>query len=206
MVLERRLYLGLAGLAGSGKDEVAKHLIEHHGFSKVAFADPVREAVLALDPIVYIPGEFLSDEVKLWGDYLLYSTVIEWLGYEKAKKIPDVRRYLQRMGTEVGRQVFGQDFWVDLAMKRADDIGGRVVFTDTRFANEVAAILDRDGYIIYVHRPGVTAPNDHASEAYAKACANDAGLYDYRIDNDGTLEELTAKVDALMGEITDDDL
>lgn len=36
------MIVGLAGLAGSGKDTVADFLVKNHGFTKVAFADPLK--------------------------------------------------------------------------------------------------------------------------------------------------------------------
>jgi shikimate kinase len=32
--------ISLCGLAGAGKSTIAKALVEHHGFVRVAFADP----------------------------------------------------------------------------------------------------------------------------------------------------------------------
>lgn len=36
------LVIGLAGAAGVGKDEVAQHLVRRHGFTRLAFADPLK--------------------------------------------------------------------------------------------------------------------------------------------------------------------
>ena len=45
--------IGLSGYASSGKDTVAQFLIEEHGFEKIAFADPIRNMLLAMNPIVH---------------------------------------------------------------------------------------------------------------------------------------------------------
>ena len=37
------IIIGLTGLAGSGKSEISKHLLEKHGFSKLVFSDILRE-------------------------------------------------------------------------------------------------------------------------------------------------------------------
>ena len=46
------MIIGLAGYAQSGKDTVAKFLVENHGFERVAFADPIRDLLYELNPIV----------------------------------------------------------------------------------------------------------------------------------------------------------
>ena len=47
-----------------------------------------------------------------------YREAIEERGYTEAKaEFPEVRRLLQVFGTEVGRDLFGENVWVDI-MKR----------------------------------------------------------------------------------------
>jgi hypothetical protein len=83
-----RILFGLTGPPGCGKDAAADHLAEAHGFARVAFADPIRQAALILDP--YIPGTGrLSD-------------VVHQYGWTTAKtRWPEVRRILQLLGTEL---------------------------------------------------------------------------------------------------------
>lgn len=50
--------VGIAGQAGSGKDEIANHLVNHHGFKKVALADPIKRFALNV---------FNFDVIQLWG-------------------------------------------------------------------------------------------------------------------------------------------
>lgn len=42
------LLIGLVGYAGSGKDEAAKYLVEERGFTRVAFADPLKAVASAI--------------------------------------------------------------------------------------------------------------------------------------------------------------
>ena len=51
-----KLLIGLTGVAQSGKDTAAKVLIKKHGFRRIGFADKVRDCLLALNPLVYIPS------------------------------------------------------------------------------------------------------------------------------------------------------
>ena len=115
------VYIGLAGWARSGKDTVADYLVKNHGFTRVSFADPMREALLALDPNI----EFGISHMKL-------STLVRFGGWDSVKEnYPEVRGLLQRMGTEVGRDLFGKNFWVDQAIKKAKQYD-RVVFSYCR--------------------------------------------------------------------------
>jgi len=173
------LYIGLAGWARSGKDTIANYLVENHGFTKVSFAEPMREALLALDP--YVP--FGISKIRL-------STLVRFGGWDVAKETyPEVRELLQRMGTEVGRNLFGENFWVDQAMKEASKYD-KVVFSDCRYMNEAVAIEKNKGLIWRVSRPGVSAVNNHDSEK---------DLNNYKFDshfiNDSTLAKLHRKIE-----------
>jgi hypothetical protein len=147
------VYIGLAGWARSGKDTVADYLVKNHGFTRVSFADPMREALLALDPNI----EFGVSHMKL-------STLVRFGGWDSVKEnYPEVRALLQRMGTEVGRDLFGKNFWIDQAIKKAKQYD-RVVFSDCRYTNEAKAVKKLGGVIWRVSRPGVFAANNHDSE------------------------------------------
>ena len=51
------LSVALMGRAGAGKDTVASILTEHRGYARVAFADPLKEMALAVDPIIGRVGQ-----------------------------------------------------------------------------------------------------------------------------------------------------
>jgi hypothetical protein len=147
--------IGLCGYAQSGKDTAAAHLVESHGWARVAFADPLREMMLELNPVV--PMET--------GVYLRLRRLVETSGWDEAKKNPEVRRLLQALGTEAGRKVLGDDIWVDVAAKKIRKLFPQnVVLTDVRFENEARMILGMKGRVIRIERPGVGAVNGHVSE------------------------------------------
>lgn len=52
------MIVGLSGQAGAGKDTVADFLVEHHGFVKIALADPIKRAAMEW-------WDFTEDQ--LWG-------------------------------------------------------------------------------------------------------------------------------------------
>ncbi len=178
------LLLGLTGPPGAGKDTAAAHLVRSHDFAKFAFADEIRQAALTLDP--YIPGAGrLSDAV--------YKC-----GWTQAKNHwPEVRRILQLLGTELGRELHGQDAWVSRTFDRIDALPSDqpVVVTDCRFRNEASTVREHGGLIVRINRT-TTAPDavmDHASERES------AGLLpDYVLPNHLTLDELHRRLDRLV--------
>lgn len=185
--------IALSGLAGSGKDTAAQVLVEHYGYTVGKFAKPVYDAVLALDPYVNTQGLRLADKVERQG----WEYVKRW--------VPETRRLLQVMGTEVGRGMFGPDFWVEQAARWRLGVQGPVVWTDTRFPNEVAYVAgDRDmrhvlsqrhGLWVHIDRPGQTLEGvGHASESSLP----DTAEADYVITNDGSVAHLHSKVLGIM--------
>lgn len=170
------MIVGLAGYAGSGKDAAADWFVER-GYQRRAFADPLRAIAEAVNPVVG----------RRRGRLVRYNDAIDRLGYTKAKaKYPLLREFLQRLGTEGGRQILGEDFWVDLTLDAIED--ENVVIPDVRFPNEVYGIFSHGGAVLRITRPGVGPLNDHASER---------SLDDMRLTtvlNDGSLADLHARL------------
>lgn len=173
------MLIGVSGRKRAGKDAFASRLIEAHGFVRVAFADPLRDFALALDP--YIDGS------------RRLSTIVGSVGWEYAKEFPEVRRTLQRIGTEAGRKVLGESVWVDLAMRKAAAAGANVVITDCRYPNEAEAIHAAGGIIVRVDRPGIDLTDAHPSEV-----AMDDWPFDARVINNGTIQGLHACADRIL--------
>lgn len=128
--------IGIAGKARSGKDTLAGLLVKHHGFRRDAFADGVRAAALALDPIVdmWDVDNSCSDPDCCGGPYpvmvkLRLSQALDQVGgswdalkdaHEYEWDLPDeVRRTLQRIGTTVRET--DPDFWIRPVLARAED-------------------------------------------------------------------------------------
>jgi dephospho-CoA kinase len=172
--------LGLSGYAQSGKDTIADYLVKNYGYTKISFADPIRKALYTLNPKI--------DIADMRGVPL--SAAVDGLGWENVKAdSPDTRELLQRMGTEVGRDLFGKDFWVNQAILKARE-HDKVVFADVRFQNEVEAILGHSGAVWRVSKPDVEAVNRHVSET-----ALDNYNFKKQIHNIGSLEDLYQIVD-----------
>lgn len=172
--------IALSGWARSGKDTIADHLVEKHGFIKLSFATPMREALYKLDP-----------EIRdMTGLVYHFRQAVNLFGWEDMKTyFPEYRGLMQRMGTEVGREMFGENFWVEQAFKQIPE-GAKVVFADCRYQNEASAVRDVGGEIWRISKPGVEAANDHTSE-------HDLNNYtfDSYVFNISTIEELKRTVD-----------
>ncbi len=169
--------IGLCGYAGAGKDAFAEAMESEFGYVKVGFADKLYEVALVLNPIIW----------KLPYPQRL-KTVVSKLGWTKAKRIRQVRKYLQWLGTEVFRDTFNKDFWIDQTRPVVEKhlrSGKSVIITNCRFANEAEFIEELGGVVVQVTRPGVGPVNKHVSDQ--------GESFDYaifRVDNDGTVEDL----------------
>lgn len=172
--------IGVNGYGRSGKDTVAQFLVEDHGFIRIAFADLLKQAVYILNPIVDpIVGFRIQDLVDAYG-------------WEKSKELPEVRQTLQRMGTEVGREMLGPDIWINAAFNQMKD-GENYVIPDMRFWNEAERIVSNGGQTVRINRMGVGPVNDHPGEV-----ALDSWHFDHVIDNDGDLDYLRQLADKIV--------
>lgn len=145
------MIIGLTGYARVGKDTLADLLVEQYGYEKRSFAQPMRDALYALNPKIDYDLR-LQEIIDFWG----------WDGYKQSEHGVEIRALMQRLGTEVGRKQFGENFWVKQGIPV--DLGNNYVFSDVRFDNEAYAIRRAGGVIIRLKRDEVGPANDHESE------------------------------------------
>ena len=177
--------IGLTGLAGAGKDTVRQILEQQHGYIGLGFADPIRNMLRTL----------LSDN----------GISAEWMDARELKEQPipalgkSYRELAQTLGTEWGRKVLGQGFWLNIAAAYIEDITSQTfnplhfVVSDVRFANEADWVRLRGGVIWQVIRPGLDAVRPHVSEQGAASIKPDDVIY-----NDGSIDDLADDVRALL--------
>ena len=132
-------WLGLCGRAGSGKDWLCRELANHGlEVNKVSIAAAIKSILIALNP-------------KIEGKLRLRDLPE---GIDEAKWIyPEVRRLLQRLGTQGGRATLGEDVWINAAL-RLGKPGALNVVTDIRFQNEIDILKAAGGRVVKVERPG----------------------------------------------------
>lgn len=179
----KRIAVGFAGYATSGKDTAAEALLKL-GWEKMAFSDPLWEVALACNPWIKhgLPESGLTKFSKL-------RDLEHRIGRTKAKEIVEVRQFLQLLGTEGVRDVLDNDAWVKEIGRRVVNSVNNTAITGVRFHNE-ADFFNKNRYpLVWVHRPGVTSVNSHSS---------DSGLIrpfcNIFVVNDGTVEDLHERV------------
>jgi hypothetical protein len=186
--------IAVTGYKTSGKNAVCDVLRDSFGFKITGFADALKAQFLAIDP--YVVCDSYSDGVTTVHDPLRLSQIVGDMGWDAAKEdYPEVRRLLQKGGTEGGRDIFGQDIWIVTWMRNVDallEAGYDVCVSDMRFINEASAVRAMGGQVWRVYRPG-TGPGEHRSENEL-----DRIEADVMIMNDGTLEDLAVVVKKLM--------
>ena len=152
------MIIGLSGYARSGKDTVAEYLVDNYGFKRVAFADEIKNALLAINPWV--------------GGIASLNEMVEYEGWDNVKIIPQVREMMQNFGVHA-RENWGTAFWINQAFRYMDKYCRdeqenlhHVVITDVRFKNEADAIAGwRDGTLVRINRSSVQPINQHINQS-----------------------------------------
>jgi len=219
------LMYGLVGRAGSGKDTVAAHLVDHYGFVKLAFADKVKQVCsLVYDiplEVFYNREERLKPHPHLSGQWLLQGRDPVTLGsfldgvfldlfgsLEHASHgrrifielLPEnctPRQALQLIGTE-GFRACCDTVWIDYVMREAAkllDTGHNIVVSDVRFSNELVGVIRNGGAGIGISRRNLVESYNHASENEVDEVMDGCEAV---LSNNASIAELHAKVDRLL--------
>lgn len=158
--------IGLAGGAGVGKDTLANLYFRPQGFLSAALADEIKVRVVA-------SGRATFEEVFI-------------------TKPPHVRKLLQEEGTERGRDIYGENYWVDILFAQLQKTRfrwgfERFVVTDVRFPNESDRIREAGGQVYLINAPTRYANNgmsDEARQHRSERALDGYTNYDGIINND----------------------
>lgn len=184
----RPLIVGFAGRMRSGKDTAARFLAGV-GFYHASFATAIKDFTYALNPIIPVSVNIKGGPIPT--EYVRLAEVVDAEGWEAAKDHhPEVRKLLQRCGTDAGRKIIGDRVWVDTAMNRLPP-SMDVTFSDVRFPNEADAIRAWGGILIRIDRPDTPGL---PGEAHPSESALDDYPFHATVVNDGTVADLHAKV------------
>jgi hypothetical protein len=172
------ILIGLTGRARSGKSTAAEHLVGTYLLEHYAFADPLRDGLMAIFNLE--PTDFEGERKEL---------TLAWLDRSP-------RQLMQSMGTEWARDTVHPDVWVKLAEQNLDymtkALGAVIGFvvSDVRFENEAHLIRRRGGTVIHIGRNDAQAVTPHISEAGVAVRQDDLILR-----NDGTVDEFLRSLD-----------
>ena len=179
--------IGLMGYKRTGKDTVADHLVNAHGYTRIAHADILRDMLWELNPL------FNNDVAETWllASYLGANTTAAWEDFKTSD--PDAyRRLLRTHGAVIGSRA--PDFFVDQVWERINytDRATRWVITDVRFPAEARKFTSPIHQRWRITRPGVVG-DGHPSEI-----ALDKWPAARTIHNAGTIEDLHHAVDEAL--------
>lgn len=166
------MLIGLGHAARVGKDTAAEILVERHGFTRLAFADALRDVAYESNPDV--------------------RRLVDYHGWDTAKvAYPKVRQYLIDLGNAC-RNHISPDVWVEAVFNQI--LAGRdYVISDVRYPNELHAIVDHGGVAVKITRPGIEPMENVADQALAGFCG-----WGQVVENGGTQDDLAEALSALV--------
>lgn len=176
--------IGIHGISYSGKDTIAKNLIQICGksqYERYAFADPIKFACNDI---------FGWNERHAFGD--LKEVVDERFGVSP-------REAYQKLGTEWGRNLICDDLWLRIAEDRINKSDKSFIIPDFRFENELNWLEEKfpeNHFMIFVSGRESQLSIDTKKHESENGIYH---LYDKKnprhiwIDNSGSLESLYLK-------------
>ena len=193
------MLVGVLGFIGSGKG-TAGDILSEMGFESLSFAGAVKDVTAVM---FHWPRELLEGNT---GESRTWREQPDKFWSKKFGKDFTPRLALQLMGTEVGRDIFHENFWVLNLENKMRDTDKNYVITDVRFPNEMEFVHKQGGILIEVQR-GVKphwydiAEKANQGDFKAEQFLRKEGIHesewrwvggdiDFTIDNMGSKEEL----------------
>lgn len=212
--------VSFSGRAGAGKDEASRHLVEAHGYTRIAFADELKHLAKQVfgfsDETLWGPSALRNapDSRFLRATHTHHEWEIEPKGeiwhctrcsgeFDPKEAAPPCNEYvtprlaLQLIG-EMMKEIYPA-IWVERTLQAADKIAGPVVIPDLRFKREFDAVRAAGGKIIRLKREDSGIPGalgQHKSETEHEELSDT--LFDAVVANDSCLRSLEKKVDVLL--------
>ena len=200
--------IGICGFIGSGKDTVADYLVNQYHFRRDSFANSLKDAVSAvfgwdrelLEGRTTAARDWREQTDAWWSDKLGMPITPRWV--------------LQQWGTEVCRKSFHNDIWIVSLENRLRQSTDNIVISDCRFPNEVKAIKNAGGKVIWIQRGALPVWYDIAVAAnnndfvaqqqlaefkvHASETAWVGTEFDAIVDNNSSLAQLYGQIDKLV--------
>ena len=193
--------IAICGAKRSGKDVLAEHIVKQYHYERVAFANPLKQAVKALfnfnDEQVETDKKDVMDEK--WG--ITPRAALQFFGTEM------MQEKIQELLPDIKRNFFANTLKNYIAERCDADADGRktsFVISDMRFLHEyemlfhIPNIRKEDIAVIRVLRPTTTGVADAASDSHISELEYVNIPYDVVLVNNGTIENYLAKFDKIM--------
>ena len=210
--------IAICGWQGTGKDTVADYLVNFHGFRRDSFAATLKDAVAAVFGWDRELLEGRTKESRAWREQ-----IDAWWSTRLGITNLTPRWVLQQWGTEVCRRGFHSDIWVASVENKLRKTTDNIVISDCRFPNEISTVRAAGGHVAWVQRGvlpewyqcALQENTTHVDEQYilydhdetmaqrypdihASEWAWVGTAFDSVIDNNGSIEELYARVKLLV--------
>lgn len=212
------MIIGITGFIGSGKDTVANYLVAKYGYTRDSFAGTLKDAVAQVFGWDRELLEGLTPEAREWRE-----KIDPWWANRLNMPSLTPRWVLQYWGTEVCRQGFHDDIWIASLENRLRKTVNDIVISDVRFPNEIKAIRNAGGIVVWVQRGNLpewydcalrenTTPDDEQwlledshqlmPQRYPRVHHSEwawiGQTFNYTLDNNKTIEDLYEQVNNLL--------
>lgn len=189
----KRKVIGICGYKGHGKSTVARILQEKYGYLELTFAESLKNSIASTFQWDRKRLDSTEPEDRLWKE-----TVDPWWSKRLDKPLMSPRWTLQNVGTDIMRTHFATDIWIVSLEKKIVDLPKSVqciAISDCRFSNEKDMIDSMDGIIIRLSRASVPMTDTHVTEIKFLSFTGPTVI---DLANDGTIEELEAKLECIV--------
>jgi hypothetical protein len=207
------MIIGICGFISSGKDTIADYLVNFNEFRRESFASSLKDAVA---PVFGWDREMLEGRTKQAREWR--EQIDPW--WAERLNMPHLtpRWVLQYWGTEVCRKGFNDDIWIASLENKLRTASDDIVISDCRFPNEIKAIKEQGGKVIWVQRGPLPEWYDialetnhgtfnHMATAYSDVHASEWAWigteFDAIVDNNGSIEDLYNQVKNLVSDPLD---
>ena len=213
----KHLLIGITGFIGCGKDTAANYLVNTYNFRRESFAGTLKDAVAAV---------FGWDREMLEGHTAQSRAAREQVDtwWSDRLNIPNLtpRWVLQHWGTEVLRRGFHDDIWIASIENKLRNTTSNIVISDCRFPNEMQAIKNLGGYLVWIQRGKLPDWYDHAlivntdqqnenyqvskdfllkNKIHASETSWVGANFDYIVENNSTVDNLHLTLNGIISKM-----
>lgn len=138
--------VSFSGYTEAGKDTAADIMVARARFVKTTMSKPLELALVQLNPWIVDHKENALER---------FEDLYENLGDGATKNFEEVRRLLQMLETQVGRENNG-NIWFDQVFAEVGTLmgfGRKVALSGVKNLNELAEVREHGGVCVWVERP-----------------------------------------------------